>query len=368
MSKPRVLVLGGCGFIGKNLVQYLAENGFASKIRVADKVPPDLAGLSKKQSEIFKSDLVEFKQSNLAREATIGKVFDTADGKWDFVFNCAGETKYSQTDEVYKENIIDLSTTCGNAAAKAGVSRFVELSTSQIYDADKKPSDEKSKVKPWTKLAKAKQDAEEKLRGIKGLNLIIVRPALVYGPGDVTGITPRIITAAVYKQLGETMEFLWDKDLKINTVHVTDVAAALWHLTKNGTAGDVYNLCDTNDTDQGTVNKLLEPMFGIKTSFMGNMKSKLATAVAMKTVAETANEKHLKPWSDLCKAKGITNTPLTPYLDEELLYNNALSIDGSKITTTGFEYKHPKMSQADLVEVISFFVELGFFPKDVVNK
>ncbi len=68
MSKPRVLVLGGCGFIGKNLVQYLAEKGFASKIRVADKVPPDLAGLSKKQSEIFKSDLVEFKQSNLARE------------------------------------------------------------------------------------------------------------------------------------------------------------------------------------------------------------------------------------------------------------------------------------------------------------
>ncbi len=44
------------------------------------------------------------------------------------------------------------------------------------------------------------------------------------------------------------MEFLWDKDLKINTVHVTDVVAALWHLTKNGTVGEVYNLCDSNDT------------------------------------------------------------------------------------------------------------------------
>lgn len=120
--------------------------------------------------------------------------------------------------------------------------------------------------------------------------------------------------------------------------------------------------------DQGNVNKLLEPIFGIKTSFMGNMKSKLATAVAMKTVAETANEKHLKPWSDLCKSKGITNTPLTPYLDEELLYNNMLCVDGSKITTTGFTYKHPSMNQQDLVEVINFFVELGFFPKDLINK
>jgi len=364
-AKPRVIILGGCGFIGRNLVQFLAQNGLVSKIRVADKVLPDLAGLSKKQTEIFKSDLVEYKQSNLAREAMVAKVFDSSEGAWDYVINLAGETKYSQTDEVYKENILDVSTTCGSAAAKAGVKRFIEVSTAQVYDADKKPSNETSKLKPWTKLAKAKLQAEEALRGIKGLNLIVVRPATVYGPGDITGITPRLITGAVYKYLNETMEFLWDKDLKINTVHVFDAVAALWHLTSNGTVGDVYNLADENDTDQGTVNKLLEPIFGIKTGFMGNMKSKLATAVAMKTVAETANEKHLKPWSDLCKSKGVVNTPLTPYLDEELLYNNPLSIDGSKITKTGFTYKHPKMTEAHLRETIAYFTELNFFPKDL---
>jgi len=365
-GKPRVIVLGGCGFIGRNLVQYLAENGLASKIRVADKMLPDLAGLSKKQTEIYKSDLVDFKQANLSREAMVAKVFDTADGKWDYVFQLAGETKYSQTDEVYKENIIDVSTTCANAAAKAGVTKFVEVSTAQVYDADKKPSNESAKIKPWTKIAKAKHDAEEKLRGIKGLNLVIARPALVYGPGDVTGITPRLITAAVYKQLGETMEFLWDKDLRMNTVHVYDCAAGLWHLALKGTVGEVYNLADQNDTDQGSVNKLIEPMFGIKTSFKGYMQSKVATSVAMKTVAEFANEKHLKPWSDLCKSKSISNTPLTPYLDEELLYNNPLAVDGSKIASTGFTYKHPKMTEADLKEVIAYFVEIGFFPKNYV--
>jgi len=366
-SKPRVIVLGGCGFIGRNVVQYLAENGLVSKIRVADKVLPDLAGLSKKQHEIFKSDIVEFKQSNLAREAMVAKVFDVSEGGWDFVFNLAGETKYSQTDEVYKENIVDVATTCGKAAAKAGVKRFIEVSTAQIYDADKKPSSESAKSKPWTKLASAKEKAENALREINGLNLVIVRPAIVYGPGDISGVTPRLITGAVYKELKETMEFLWDKDLKINTVHVYDVAAALWFLTSSGNAGEIYNLADENDTTQGSVNSILEKMFGIKTDFMGNMKSKLATAVAMKTVAETANEKHLKPWSDLCKAKGIVNTPLTPYLDEELLYNNAMSIDGSKITKIGFSYKHPKMTEGHLREVVTYFADLGFFPKDIVN-
>jgi nucleoside-diphosphate-sugar epimerase len=68
-TKPRVIVLGGCGFIGRNLVQYLSDNGLVSKIRVADKLLPDLAGLSAKQTEIYKSDLVDFKQANLARES-----------------------------------------------------------------------------------------------------------------------------------------------------------------------------------------------------------------------------------------------------------------------------------------------------------
>jgi len=367
-AKPNYLVLGGLGFIGRNFVEYLVTNNLAGKIRVADKVLPDLAGLTEKQMKLFKGAeaVVDFKQANLAREAMVSKVFDTTDYKFDYVINLAGETKYSQTDEVYKENIIDVSVTCGKAAAKIGAKRFIEVSTSQVYQGDKKASSEDDKTKPWTKLAHAKLQAEEELKKIQGLNLIIIRPAIVYGPGDILGITPRIICAAVYKHLGETMEFLWDKELKMHTVHVEDVCAALVHLTTHGNSGDVYNLADTNDTDQGTINKHLESIFGIKTGFMGTIKSKLATSVAMKTVAETANEKHLKPWSDLCKSKNITNTPLTPYLDEELLYNNAYALDGAKITKTGFNYKHPKLAESTLRQTIQGFIALGYFPADII--
>jgi nucleoside-diphosphate-sugar epimerase len=363
-DKPKVLILGGVGFIGRNLVEYLADNNLVSKIKVADKVLPDLAGLSAKQQALFKSDLVEFKQANLAREQMVVNVFDQG-GPWDFVINLAGETKFSQTDEVYKENIIDVSTQCATQAAKRGVKKFIEVSTAQVYEEGKKPSDESGKTKPWTKLAKAKLLAEESLRSIPNLPLIIVRPAVVYGPGDITGITPRLIAAAVYKHLNETMDFLWDKDLAVNTVHVRDVCAALWHLIEKGKIGDVYNLADQNGTNQGAIAQLIEVIFGIKTSFFGYLKSKAVTSVAMKVVAETANEKHLKPWSDLCKAAGITNTPLTPYLDEELLYNDAYSIDGTKIKDTGFTYQYPQMTEALLREVIKYFVDLNFFPPNL---
>jgi len=340
--------------------------GLADKIRVADKVLPDLAGLTQKQIALFKGEtpVVDFKQANLSREVMVNKVFETG-FKIDYVINLAGETKYSQTEEVYKENIIDVSLTCGKAAAKAGVKRFIEVSSGQVYDSSK-PANEDTKNKPWTKLATAKLQAEAELKKIPNLDVVIVRPAIVYGPGDITGITPRIICAAVYKHLGETMEFLWDKDLKMNTIHVEDVCAALHFLTTHGKSGDVFNLVDNGNTDQGTINKLLETIFKIKTGFMGNIKSKVATSVAMKTVAETANEKHLKPWSDLCKSKGIQNTPLTPYLDEELLYNDEVLLDGSKLNKLGFSISRASVTEQALRDTIAGFVTLGYFPANYI--
>jgi nucleoside-diphosphate-sugar epimerase len=363
MSKPRVLILGGAGFIGRNLVQYLVEKDLTSKIRVADKALPSLVCLSAEQKAIF--DRIEFKQVNLSRQATIAKVFESEE-KFDYVFNLAGETKYSQPDTVYQENIINVTLTCAQEAAKQGVKRFIEVSTAQVYESGSKPRKENAKLKPWTGIAKAKLEAEQKLLAIEGLNVVIVRPATVYGPGDLTGVMPRLITAAVYKYLKEKMEFLWDKDLRVNTVHVKDVVAALWFLTDHGENKQIFNLADESETTQGSLNNFIESLFGIKTGFMGNVKSKIATSVAMKTVADTANDKHLKPWSDLCKSANIAITPLTPYLDEELLYDNDLSIDGSFITTLGFTYQYPKMNENLLRESIEYFQKQDSFPAGIL--
>lgn len=51
--------------------------------------------------------------------------------------------------------------------------------------------------------------AEQTLSKIEGINLVILRPAIVYGIGDTTGLSkwelslvPRISVAYVYKLLG----------------------------------------------------------------------------------------------------------------------------------------------------------------------
>jgi len=364
MSKPNVLVLGGMGFIGRNMVQYLVENNLANKIRGVDKVLPSTANLGAGHAPAFESANVEFMQANLTSAAGMKKAFTPAEGdaKFDIVFNLAAETKYGQTEEVYAEKVLGLSKKAGEQAVECGVSKFIEVSTAQVYAEGKKPSGTDAKINPWTNLAKYKLQAENELKGINGLPLIIVRPAIVYGPGDVSGISPRIIIAAVYKHLNEKMKFLWSGDLRMSTVHVRDCCEALWIISQKGQTGAVYNLADKNDTTQEKINKQLESIFGIKTGFFGAVISS-AAKLKLKAVTEEINDKHLKPWSDLCKQVGIVNTPLTPYIDQELLYNNAFSVDGSGVESLGFTYKHPNVTEDLIREQIDYYVNQNLFPQ-----
>ena len=65
---------------------------------------------------------------------------------------------------------------------------------------------------------------------------------------------------------------------------------------------------------------------------------------------------------------GISTTPLSPYLDKELLYNNSLSIDGSKIESTGFKYEVPAITKELVTEVIKGFQESKLFPPVILFK
>jgi len=162
------------------------------------------------------------------------------------------------------------------------------------------------------------------------------------------------------------MECLYTKDLRLNTVHADDVSKALHFLCTHGKSGDIFNLADGNDTDAGKVNDLLEQIFGIKTSFLNALKMAGASSMGTKFLVSYANDEHLKPFSDACKKYGIHDTPLTPYLDEELIKDTNIAVDGSAITKIGFTYDRPKVTADSLREVVEDFIKKGYFPKEML--
>jgi hypothetical protein len=56
----------------------------------------------------------------------------------------------------------------GREAAKRKVKCFVEISTGMVYKPDSSPSKEGDKLKPWSKIAVFKLEAEEQLAKIEG--------------------------------------------------------------------------------------------------------------------------------------------------------------------------------------------------------
>jgi len=137
-------------------------------------------------------------------------------------------------------------------------------------------------------------------------------------------------------------------------------------LCRNGEKGSIFNLADENDTDQGKINDLLEQIFGIKTSFLNAIMMAGASKMGTKFLVGFANDEHLKPFSDACKKYGINDTPLTPYLDEELIKEFATAVDGTAITKIGFKYDIPKVTADSLREVVNDFVKKGNFPKEMI--
>lgn len=373
-EKPSVLIIGGLGYIGRFLALHIHQNELASDVRLVDKVLPQLAWLAPEFSEACSQD--KFMQADASRPEGLARIFDRADGKqWDYVFNCGGETRYSQEDEVYKLRSLNLSIAVGKEAAKRGVKAFVELSTGMVYKSDSSPSKEGDKLKPWNRIAVFKLQAEEELSKIERLNLIIVRLPHVYGPYASQWVATALCMARTYQHLEDEMKWLWTKDLRTNTSHIDDVTRALWDIAAWFDAGKskwdeasmgkipIFNIVDEGATSQGTIATIIGDIFKIETGFQGQLISTFAR-LNLDSVVDDVNDDLLGPWADLLADAGITRPgPLTPFMEKELLKDTDLSMDGTRLKTLlGFEYKKPALNKELIEEVIESYKKMNWWP------
>ena len=387
-TKPRWLIFGGLGFIGRNIIKYLIDNSLASFIRIADKKAPFMSFLSPDYKlAILENPIVECIQIDVSDDDMVSQAFFSPPGSapgasglgaknidgtsssssptWDYVINLAAETTLGKKDEFYKKTVDGAIKTATIAASIPGLKKYVFISSASIYKSDKTPSKEDGKINPWTAVAESMYNSELALQQIvtsNNLPLVILRPALVYGPGDFNSLMPRCVVAATYKKTGEKMELLWDNDMKINTVHVFDVARAIVFAARKIASGSIFNLADNNDTDVGKITNNLGSIFNISTGFMGSIKSNIAN-LKLDVVVDAANDNHLGPWLSLLKEYNIKNTPLSPYLHKSLLSYNHLSVDGQAIETTGFKYMIHTGPTAELIkDAVTQHITQGIFP------
>ena len=323
-------------------------------------------------------------QADAGRETSFPRIFTRPDDdkkQWTYVFNCGGETRFGQDPSVYQARSLGLSNTLAKECAKRNIP-LVDFSDGCIYKSPNSSTinaggcKEDATLKPWLKISKFKLQAEEGLLELaksSGLRYVSLRLAHVYGPYDVGFLARGLCLARVYEAQSRELKWLWGKDLRVNTVHISDVCSAAWlaaswaatHPPKptDTLADRAFNIADKGDTSQGTLATLFGSIFNITTGFQGTLVSSFAR-FNLDSVVDDVNEDILQPWADLLKEKEVKDGgPLSPYMEKELLKDCDLCLDRGKAERElGWRVQRQSLDEDGVKEVLESYRRMGWWP------
>ena len=174
----KVLVTGGTGFVGAHLVRRLLSRGH--QVTSLDKNPG-----------LFDDELRSGGATLLSGSVTEpGDVSKAMTGS-ELVFHLASPFgDIMQPDPVYWDIEVSGTRNVLEAAARLGVRRVVHCSTQGVHGIiENPPGDEDSPMAPRDYYCYSKVEGEKVVHEYlaRGMDIVIVRPTSVYGPGDIRG-------------------------------------------------------------------------------------------------------------------------------------------------------------------------------------
>ena len=242
----RILVTGGCGFIGSNFIGYLLARNDLAKITNIDALtyagnPANLAGVVADYGERY-----EFLKADICDAEKVDQVLSKHD--YFAVINFAAESHVDRSidspGDFIHTNVVGTSTLL-NAARRHGVDRFVQISTDEVYGSlgPEGKFTESSPLEPSSPYSASKASADLLALAYHhtyGMRVVITRCSNNYGPYQ---FPEKLIPLMIIKAMGGNALPVYGDGLNVRDwIHVEDHCAAILAALMNGKSGEVYNI------------------------------------------------------------------------------------------------------------------------------
>lgn len=258
----KILVTGGAGTIGSNLVDLLAEAG-AREVVVLDNF---VRGRRANLAQALPSGVVEVVEGDVRDIDTVKKVTEGAD----LVFHLAAIriTQCAEEPRLANEVLVDGTFNVLEAAAAAGVGKVIASSSASVYGmAEVFPTTERHHAyNNDTFYGAAKAFNEGMLRSFHamyGLDYVALRYFNVYGPRmDIHGLYTEVLIRWMERiEAGEPPLILGDGTQTMDFVDVRDIARANVLAAESDVTDEVFNVASGTETSlRELADGLLEAM------------------------------------------------------------------------------------------------------------
>ncbi|WP_406162522.1 SDR family NAD(P)-dependent oxidoreductase [Streptomyces sp. NBC_00882] len=258
----KILVTGGAGTIGSNLVDLLAEAG-AREVVVLDNF---VRGRRANLEQALPSGVVEVVEGDVRDIDTVKKVTEGAD----LVFHLAAIriTQCAEEPRLANEVLVDGTFNVLEAAAAAGVGKVIASSSASVYGmAEVFPTTERHHAyNNDTFYGAAKAFNEGMLRSFHamyGLDYVALRYFNVYGPRmDIHGLYTEVLIRWMERiEAGEPPLILGDGTQTMDFVDVRDIARANVLAAESDVTDEVFNVASGTETSlRELADGLLEAM------------------------------------------------------------------------------------------------------------
>jgi nucleoside-diphosphate-sugar epimerase len=222
-------ITGGSGFIGGALIRRLTDEGWS--VRALARSDRSADAVRELGADPASGDLEDVAAMRAGAEGA------------DVSFHAAASLGDWGTRQYFEQANVQGTRNALQASREAGVARFVHVGTEAAV-TDGKPLVRIDESKPLTPHSKAlycatKAQAEQAVRDSEGIDWVVIRPRLVWGPGDNT-----ILPALAEAMRAGRFAWIGGGGHLTSTTHVDNVVEGLMLGAEKAKPGSVYFVTD----------------------------------------------------------------------------------------------------------------------------